>query len=764
MPKHNDHTKQPAPIATGAIRKISMAIFFAFGMQMHCALAANPSNTSDEISEQALAVLAKQARQSGDFVQALQHYERLIVRNPHYVDYKIAHALVQIDRQAYALADAEMSALKASHANYAELLNAQLYLGQQTHSAIKILDASQRLLALNPKDAAMAGTLASAASDLGATSQAKALQQQYGFASNATQPLQASHAAAYVRWGGFDPIDPKQPYADTDQALIALDRACQCDWTAVDVNDIAKRKLVFDRMLALRDRHRAPEVVAHYQQLQAHTIEIPVYALRAVADSYLELREPEQALAVLDAILLKEPNEYNSQLDKFYALIELERFDEATRHIQTITVQEPSYLNRNDNPTVRQNGKKFQADTVAAMGMAYGDDLAGSEKALTSLQHIGPSNQQLSNHLANIWRWRGWLDLAGKTYQDNLTKEPDDIQAKYGLAHTYLDGRDWALADKEIKALNGFITPDDPALKELNQRWALHQKRQFITDFNTGKSSGAAIGSRTSGINTWLYSAPFNDNYRVYANADYHRATFPEGNGNVLAPAVGLEYRSHDWLVASQLGLVTQDGHGATGGVRASYRANDYWLFDSEVAFNSQQMPVRGQRVGKQGDLINAGLTYRWSELTQVSAAVCYMNMSDGNNRQSLQLTWDNRIYNAPHYKAYVRAEASASRNSINNASYFNPKSDTALGATLRQDWLTWRRYDSSFTQRLILGMGTYQQQNFGSDGTWSVSYSHEWDINRWLNVEYGIARRGQPYDGVKEYRNSLFGHINLLF
>lgn len=764
MSIHIHHKQQPTPIKSRVVSKISIAILLALSMQSHWGLAANQTNTTDEISEQALTTLAKQARQSGEFTQALQHYETLIARNPQYVDYKIAHALVQIDRQEYALADAEITALKESHANNAELLNAQLYLGQQTHSPIKILDASQRLLAINPKDSAMAGTLASAASDLGATGKADILRQQYSFEAAKTQPLQASYAAAYVRWGGFDPVDPKQPYADTDQALSALDRACQCDWATVDVNDIAKRKLVFDRMLALRDRHRASEVVTHYQQLKAHAIEVPVYALRAAADAYLELREPEQALAVQDAILLKEPNEYNTQLDKFYALIELERFDEATRHIQTISAQQPSYLNRNDNPTVRQNDKKLQADTIAAMGMAYGDNLAGSEQALIALQNIGPSNQQISNHLANIWRWRGWLDLAGKTYQDNLAKEPNDMQAKYGLAHTYLDGRDWALADKEIKALNGYITPDDPALKELNRRWALHQKRQFITDFNTGKSSGAAIGSRTSGINTWLYSAPFNDNYRVYANADYHHATFPEGDGNVLAPALGLEYRSHDWLVASQLGLVTQDGHGATGGVRASYRANDYWLFDSEVAFNSQQMPVRGQRVGTQGDLIIAGLTYRWSELMQASAAVGYMNMSDGNNRQSLQLAWDNRIYNTPHYKAYVRAEASASRNSINNASYFNPKSDTALGATLRQDWLTWRRYDSSFTQRLILGAGTYQQQNFGSDGTWSVSYSHDWDINRWLNVEYGIARRGQPYDGIKEYRSSLFGHINLLF
>jgi biofilm PGA synthesis protein PgaA len=414
-----------------------------------------------------------------------------------------------------------------------------------------------------------------AATDLGATSQADKLKQQYAIESNKAQSIHAGHAASYVRWGDFDPPNPLQPYADIDQALHLLDNACQCDWATVDVTDPSKRKLVFDRMLALRDRHRATDVIAHYEQLMAHAIELPVYVMSAAADAYLELREPEQALAVLDAILIKEPEHYNSQLDKFYALIELERFEEATQHINQISASQPSYLNRNDNPVVRQNDKKLQADTLAIMGMAYGDNLAGSEQALIAQKNIGPNNLEIKNNLANVWRWRGWVDLAGKTYQENLSIEKYNTQARYGLAHTYLDGRDWVLASNQIEDLNSYITPDDPALKELNTRWALHQKRQFITNFNTGNSSGAAIGTRASFINAWLYSAPFNDNYRVFANADYNHGTFPEGSGAVLAPAVGLEYRSHDWVISSQLGVAAQDGQGATGGVRAVYRADD---------------------------------------------------------------------------------------------------------------------------------------------------------------------------------------------
>lgn len=717
-----------------------------------------------EIHEYALAAVAKAARKIGNFDDALTLYNHLIARNPSQIDYKIAHALVQIDHQQYAQAETEINALKENNLENIDLLNAQLYLGQQTNSQIKIIDASQRILALDPNNDAIAGTLASAASNLGATSKAKELSTQYHFDEAKAQPIQANYAASHVRWGEFEPVNPMKPYAETDAALNALDDACKCDWGSLDLNKPANRKMVFDRMLALHDRHRNAEVITHYQQLTAQKIEIPTYALSAAGDAYLALRDPEQALAIFNRVLAKEPNRRDTQLDQFYALTELERYDEASALAKTITEKEPSYLNRKNNPTVRQNDKKLQADTTATLGLAYGDDLAGSENKFVSLQKIGPNNAEIKNNLATIWRWRGWLDLAAKTYQKNLDEEKNDLQAKYGLANTHLDGRDWVLAEQEIKDLNSYISPEDPSLKALNRRWELHNKRQFTADFSTSKSSGGAVGSKTNNVNAWLYSAPFNDNYRAFINTGYSRDTFTEGNGTVVTPNIGLEYRSHEWRISTQLGAATKDGSGAATATSAEYRANDYWLFNAGLELNSQQAPVRGQRVGIDGNAASLGASYRWSELMQATAGASYMHLSDGNTRQGLSLALDRRIYTTPHYKANLNLNAATSRNSLDNAVYFNPKSDISIGATLRQDWITWRRYDRSFTQRLGLSVGNYQQQNFGSKGTWSISYSHDWEFDGIFELEYGISHSSQPYDGITESSNSLFGRINLLF
>ena len=717
-----------------------------------------------DMQEYALAAVAKAARKIGDFSYASNLYNHLIARNPAQIDYKIAHALVQVDSQQYAQAETEIDALKENNQENIELLNAQLYLGQQTKSQIKIIDASQRILALEPSNQAIVATLASAASEIGATSKAKELSTHYRLDETKAQPIKASYAASRIRWGEFEPVNPAKPYAETDAALSALDDACKCDWAKIDLSQPANRKMLFDRILALHDRHRNTEVVAHYQQLTTQKIEIPTYALSAVGDAYLALREPEQALVIFNSILAKEPNQRDTQLDQFYALIELERYDEADGLAKRIAGSEPNYLNRKNNPTVRQNDKKLQADTTATLSLAYGDDLAGSQEKFVSLQKIGPNNTELKNNLATIWRWRGWLDLAAKTYQQNIDEEKNDLQAKYGLANTYIDGRDWALAAQEIKDLNSYISPEDPSLKALNKRWELHHKNQFSTDFSTSQFSGGPVGSKSNKINAWLYSAPFNDNYRVFINTGYSRDTFTEGNGTVVTPNIGVEYRSHDWRISTQLGAATKDGSGAAVATSGEYRPNDYWLFNAGLELNSQQAPVRGQRVGIYGEAAGIGASYRWSELMQASVAANYMHLSDGNTRQGLSLALDRRIYTTPHYKVNLNLNAATSHNSLDNAAYFNPKSDVAIGATLRQDWISWRRYDRSFAQGLALSIGNYQQEDFGSKATWSVSYSHNWKLDEIFELEYGITHGRQPYDGVTESYNSLFGRINLLF
>ena len=196
----------------------------------------------------------------------------------------------------------------------------------------------------------------------------------------------------------------------------------------------------------------------------------------------------------------------------------------------------------------------------------------------------------------------------------------------------------------------------------------------------------------------------------------------------------------------------------------ADYRYDDYLSMSGALAINSSQMPLRGLRTGIGADLAQAQASYRWSELTKMSAGVTMMHMEDGNNRKSVNLLLDKRLITTPRYKLTLHARADASDNTQDNAIYFNPDRDFEYGAILDNEWMMWRDYERSFTHRLQLGIGNYWQKNYGNDNTWFASYEHEWKLDDRFAFSYGIARNLHPYDGVDERGTQYFGRLNFLF
>ena len=94
-------------------------------------------------------------------------------------------------------------------------------------------------------------------------------------------------------------------------------------------------------------------------------------------------------------------------------------------------------------------------------------------------------------------------------------------------------------------------------------------------------------------------------------------------------------------------------------------------------------------------------------------------------------------------------ASLAGSRNSAIGRPYFNPGRDTTASLQLTGDWLTWRRYERAFRQRLTGTVGNYSQQDYGSGLVLGLLYEHVWEIDRRLDLRYGIGHSRRPYDGV---------------
>ena len=714
--------------------------------------------------------LAKAARDIGDFTQALGLYEQLISRQPGPLDPVFGKILTLIDLKQFQQAQAQLSILRRDYPNNPDVYRAMSYLGQAIQQPIMVIDANTRLLAINPQDNEAARQLIIASNEAGASQQAAALAQKYPNAvdENTLDRIASDSATHHLAWGHYKPKNPAQRFADIDIALAKLDALCRCDWAKLDLSNRKNKNLMFDRMVGLRDRYRMNEVIAHHQQLTQAKLDLPDYVLNALGDAYLYKRQPEQALKLYEESLVKNPQNVQISFAKFYALIETEQFDAAYKLIDDLSSNQAVYRNRPKNPVVREGQHKLDADMKAAYARAYGDNLAPAQFSFQKLLAIGPLNKELQLALAEIWRWRGWPELAEPKFaeliqaQSNISQS-DLVQAKVNLAHTHLDLRDWKVAENEINPLAKEY-PENSAVQELAYRWKLHNMCQLIMDANTTGASGGTFGSRQNMLNAHLYSQPLNDHYRAFVATSYNHSSFIEGAGTATFTGGGVEYTNRDWRITGSLSGVGANASGVNVVTTAEFRLDDYWSFGTGLELNSNQMPLRGLKGGTNADLAYANARYRWSDLDSVDFGTNLMAMDDGNHRQSLYAALNNRLMTEPHYKLNLHTRLDASKNNQQNVMYFNPQSDLELGVVADNVWMQWRRYDSSFSHRLQLGVGQYWQENYGSNGTWLMSYEQQIKWNNRFEFDYGVRRNQHPYDGVEEYFTQYFCRLNWLF
>ena len=123
----------------------------------------------------------------------------------------------------------------------------------------------------------------------------------------------------------------------------------------------------------------------------------------------------------------------------------------------------------------------------------------------------------------------------------------------------------------------------------------------------------------------------------------------------------------------------------------------------------------------------------------------------DGNHRELFSTAVEQRLLTRPRWLIDGLGSAYASRGSRDDAPYFNPSRDHLVEIGLRIDQQAWRHYERHFRHRLVISLGDYWQEGYGSARVPSVSYRHEWQLAQGRVFEYG-ARWSRPvYDGRRE-------------
>ncbi len=570
--------------------------------------------------------------------------------------------------------------------------------------------------------------------------------------------MEGDRIALEIRYGIIDRDTLRGPerFLRLDRALTATD-ALAAEFFAGRAPDAEDKRRLTDRLSALAARRCAADAVRLYETLRERDLPVPLWAERDVAGSYLELRRPQPAVELYSRVVAANPDDFDANLGLFFALVETEQLDVATAHIDQYAARLPERRHRDG----RYNGERLSADIAADRVRIFADRLAEAEMRIEQRHATTPFNAEARQSSASLALARGWPKTGEEMLLRTLGADPINPSLHADLAETRLNLQDWPAARASLAdALD--LDAENGAVRRARESFALHDRFELYVEAGYGEGSDVNyFGSRDWSIDSFLYSPPIKERWRIFAHNYSAGADFYGDTQTWIRTGAGAEWRWQDWRLTGEANGGSGVKAGATGTVR--WKPDDHWTFYGAAESVTNQIPLRAVADGIYANRASLGADWRQHESRKLSVGVAASDFSDGNLRESLNAAWFERWYSGPQWMLETTLGADASRNSLETSvNYFNPASDRSLWLTAAVENLTWRNYDRSFRQRLALTGGNYWQENYPSGAIEAIEYGHRWELERDLSLRYNIGRLLRPYDGEREGRT--YANLTLLW
>jgi len=574
--------------------------------------------------------------------------------------------------------------------------------------------------------------------------------------------LEGDVAAERVRLADMASRSENERFVIADRALADYDKLL-ATWTPVaEAQDDVLRWRI-DRMGALNARARREEVIAEYQKLLAEGVGIPTYALRWVASSYLEQRQPEIAVdlyrRVLSAPDADVADRFEDSTALYYALLESEKSDEARAQAEDLAKSQRPRIELKGLPVGNPNDEWMDAQQLAAQAGTYGADLPSAEARLEDLVVQGPGNIGLRLAQADLYQAREWPRRSENLLKEVETTTPRNRELEVAQARAAMELQEW----RQVDALTDDVVarfPENAHVKRLQRQRDVHEMAELRIEAYTGKSygggngdAGTVTGSRDFGIETLLYSPPIDEDWRLFGGVGYATGDFEEGTGHHRWQRLGVERRTRDMTLEAEVSNHAY-GSGDRQGARLALARDidDHWQYGGSLDYLSANTPLRALNSGVRANGGSGFVRWRAHESREWRLTVSPSRFSDGNNRLEALLTGREGVYSTPRLQVDLGLEVSASRNSgTEEVPYFNPKSDLGVMPSVTANHVLYRRYETTWSQQFQAGAGTYNQRDYSTGAMGLLSYGQRFIWNDVLETGATLSWLNRPYDGDRE-------------
>lgn len=616
----------------------------------------------------------------------------------------------------------------------------------------------QRLQSETPDDPVVYRLRVMTLADLGSASLAWSLYQARPelFSEAERARLSADRIARLTVWGGFTPLSEGTRLADMQRAADA--RALGAGQVQSDPGALLRQR--FDDIVVLNGLDRHEDAALLYQQLRAAGTEVPPYAQAAAGDSLLAIRRPEDAIHALEGAAAALPDDIDTQVVLAYAYLESERHADALAHLQKIAAREPAWPKVPGAPVGYQNWNRYQADTNLAMIHAYSSDPVTAQAALAPMARLAPNNADLQAKLGTVFMQRGWEDQALERFNVAHTIDPLSLQARIGqvgaLAQVGRIDQARSIHDALLVAFPGNVHVD-----RMHQDWRTRTGWQVEIGAQRGRSEGpdslataSPLGSDDGSHAISVYSPLLGDRWRVGAFQQDRWAEFQGPRVRDRRHGVGVRYAYDRLSVDARVSRSDDAFIDATSvGIDAGWRFSETLQGRVSAERDSADASLQARASGIGADTIALGLDWTPDERSALSGEIRQWRYDDGNRREGFNINGRRLLRVQPRSIFAVEGGLHASRGDRDDAPYFNPGRDAGWNVAAVMDSTHWRRYESSFSQRIGVGVGQYWQEDFGSAVIPSLQYRHDWQLGSNRHLDYGLGWSRPVYDGTRETR-----------
>jgi biofilm PGA synthesis protein PgaA len=692
--------------------------------------------------------IAKSARDSQRFTDAVWWYSGALDANPGSIDLRLGLAMARTDTGDGIGGRRVLDGLPAEQRKQADALLVSAYIHQAEGEFIPAITDYDTVLAAEPyrTDALRGKALALRRSLL--PRQALALEARHPgiLTPEEISRIEADRYALALRDAAQSP-DDKYSFMATNRALNEIDDRLLTE----KPDSVLARSLRYDRIVGLVEAARWDKAIEYYEEMIANGDPGRPHVHLAAGSALLIRRRPEEAETALRRGEAQDPNDRLIQLELFYALVNLERMDEALAIPDDMIASLDTLQRVDDEARISQpNPVRMRSEIMADVGRAYADQLREAQHRLETLAALAPNNLDVRSQLGHVYRWRGRNDLADAAYNQVLAIDPDMLAARIGRAHNAMDLQEYRVAEAELNASGRqFVT--SPGVWDFDERWVIHNYSNLIVEARWGESTGTTFGSDQFTIDGWWYSSPIKYNYRIYARTFDSWADFEDGDHDRRRAAVGGDWRDGPWRVQSEINF-DRDGIDNPGfAILADYRLTDQWTLGANLELNSYATPLRADRENIESNLIGVSVGYDRNERYSASTGLYYQDFDDGNSVFGVTARSRLRLYERFTYwlDGYVNAAASSASKS--DAVYFNPERSIDAVVGLDNTWRMYRFFDRALTHRLGGNVGLMNQKDFGTDGIWTIEYELNFDVNKQLSFHFGVELSRRVYDGNSE-------------